>query len=392
MTATEAPEEVGEQGSPSRKKAGESTTNAKHTRKTACPVPLSVTENFPLRFDVNDFRFERSKLLGEGHIGKVMIANYRGLPIACKCRRSQKPRRVFHDHIARELTFAAKLSVCRFMNPYLGVFECSPQHLKFSSSVDASGPAITATSRGSYKDLYIVQRYYEHGDLRDLMEKRATKHFHPIEVLQIAISLSAALTDAHKLGIGIVDLKLENILMDANGSGWITDFGSCVEMNGQDELNLIEMQIPWTNDVAAPEMIQHGVFRKESDIFMAMLIVAEVMTPNLSDKEFQEHVLSRHKDGSVNFRTAAINPIYSPFYGVLQRSLHSDPKQRPDALSMLFYFEAMRKESLTNLTAQIPMSFRDTKQDDISTYGDDTTDFILSSADSASDLSDVNHE
>lgn len=82
---------------------------------------------------------------------------------------------------------------------------------------------------------------------------------------------------------------------------------------------------------------------------MAMLIIAEIMTPNLSDSEFQDLVLSRRKDGSVDFRADAINPMYSSFFHILQRGLHTDPKQRPDAIDLLYYFETMRKDSLTNL-------------------------------------------
>lgn len=42
--------------------------------------------------------------------------------------------------------------------------------------------------------------------------------FHPMEIVQIAISLFAALTDAHKLDIGILDLKRENILVSKKDS------------------------------------------------------------------------------------------------------------------------------------------------------------------------------
>lgn len=50
-------------------------------------------------------------------------------------------------------------------------------------------------------------------------------YFHESQVLQIALTLFAGLADAHKMNIGILDLKLENILIDSCGSAWITDFG-----------------------------------------------------------------------------------------------------------------------------------------------------------------------
>ncbi|KAF7724469.1 hypothetical protein EC973_000978 [Apophysomyces ossiformis] len=346
-------------------KKAKSNSERKQPKSLNDMLTREIAQHFPIRFMVEDFRFERSKLLGEGHIGKVMYATYRGVPIACKCRRLLKSRRTFYEHIKRELMFAAKLSVCRFANPYLGVFECKPHQLRFSSSAkDTAGPVITSTSRAHHSDIYIVQRYYEYGDLRDLMEKRASKFFHPIEILQLAISLSAALADAHQLGIGIVDLKWIQVDLvgslilgrkrvnkhDKDGMLLIQlEISSCVELEGKEQLKLSEMGVPWTKDVAAPEMIRHGLFTKKSDIFMAMLIVAEMMTPSLSDKEFQERVLSRTSNGSVEFRPDGLNPIYKSFFPILRTGLHPDAKMRPDALYLLQYFEDMRHISLANM-------------------------------------------
>lgn len=110
------------------------------------PITLSI--------DPQDLKLKR--ILGEGQMGMVMLAEYQSVPVACKSRRAKRNKQTFEDAITRELAFAARLSVCPYMNPCIGILRCK----------QARGGRLI---RGD--DLYIVQRYYENGDLRDYMEK-----------------------------------------------------------------------------------------------------------------------------------------------------------------------------------------------------------------------------
>lgn len=314
---------------------------------------------FPLQLNPDDLVFLQTPPLGEGQNGKVGLAKYGGILVACKYRRPTKTRRAFDAQTTRELKFAARLSVCRFVNTYIGVVRYKGQRLRQTQALPLQDqkPAVNnnnnhhqqQTKKPAYAkspDLYIVQRYYANGDLRSFMEKKMGM-FHPLEVCQIGISLFAALTDAHKLDIGIVDLKLENILVDETGSSWITDFGSCIDMGGRAEVSLNKEGVSWTKDVAAPEMIRRGMFCKASDVFMATVILAEMMTPEeYTDKEFQERVLVRDgQDGSVQFSSLDLCNSFSKFFILLQRGLENDPNKRPSASDVLCYLEAMRRDS-----------------------------------------------
>ncbi|GAN09299.1 hypothetical protein MAM1_0257d08824 [Mucor ambiguus] len=271
-------------------------------------------------------------VLGEGQLGIVRLGLYRGLYVACKSKRLFTRSDAFHSQAKREMMFAAKLAACRYINRYIGWIFCRRELLERSSVYSKHKPY-----------LYILQRYVPNGDARAYLEKRETS-FKPQEVLQASICLFAALTDAHALNIGIVDLKLENFLIDSSGAGWLTDFGSCIEFKeGSETADLDEEKVAWTEHVAPPEMLQKHTFTKASDVFMATLIVAELMTADISDVDFQNNILQRcAKTGKVSFSSAPINPVYNNFFTLLKMGLHNNSNQRPTAKATLDYLLLMK--------------------------------------------------
>lgn len=100
-----------------------------------------------------------NKLLGEGQYGIVRLGTYQGIPIACKSRRvfTLKERYVLQAY--RELEFAAKLSLCRYINRYMGWVYCT-RH-KVEEKV-----------KSSRSELYVVQPYIENADARNYLSKR----------------------------------------------------------------------------------------------------------------------------------------------------------------------------------------------------------------------------
>lgn len=268
-------------------------------------------------------------VLGEGQVGTVNLAKYKGLLVACKSKRSGTRLEPFHYQIQRELKYAADLSVCRYINKYIGWTYCHRYKVE-------KGYTDKATRK-----LYVIQKYIPNGDARSYLDGRESI-FRPFEAVQAAICLFSALTDAHALGIGIVDLKLENFLIDSSGTGWLTDFGSCIEFYDREEVDLEDEEVAWTTNVAAPEMIKSQVFYKASDVFMATLIVAELLTVELSDKQFYSQVLKRRKNGGVQFSPTLLHKRYSPFFPLLTLGLADKPEDRPSAKDMLEEFVALR--------------------------------------------------
>ncbi|KAI8646568.1 kinase-like domain-containing protein [Parasitella parasitica] len=284
--------------------------------------------------DPNDLHISET-VLGEGQLGVVRLGCYKGLPVACKSKRQYTRSYLFSNQAKREMMFAAKLSACRYINRYIGWVSCHRHHVEGKKPYDY----------GKDKQfLYIVQRYVPNGDARGYLEKRASS-FKPLEVLQASICLFAALTDAHALNIGIVDLKLENFLIDSSGAGWLTDFGSCIEFTqGVETVNLDEEDVAWTDHVAPPEMFKKHTFSKASDVFMATLIIAELMTADISDADFQTRILQRDSStGEVSISTNLIDPTFEVFFTLLKLGLSNNPYSRPTAGAILDYLLAMKQ-------------------------------------------------
>ncbi|KAI9320035.1 hypothetical protein BX666DRAFT_1362458 [Dichotomocladium elegans] len=132
--------------------------NSRHSASmslSTLPDTIQQLESFwPSVFTFDQFKFH-DKILGEGRTGKVVLADYLGVPVACKMRRPNQPRSEFVKRLQRELRFAAELAVCRSVNPYLGV-------VAFKRSEFFQ----TRTGRDPNDVEYFgVQRYYEQGDL-----------------------------------------------------------------------------------------------------------------------------------------------------------------------------------------------------------------------------------
>lgn len=135
------------------------------------------------------------------------------------------------------------------------------------------------------------------------------------------------------------------VKIDSSGAGWLTDFGSCIEFKDGNEIaDLDKEEVAWTEHVAPPEMTQKHIFTKASDVFMATLIIAELMTADISDVDFQDKILQRNaRTGKVAFSSTPINPVYSDFFTLLKMGLCNDPNQRPTAKAILDYLLLMKE-------------------------------------------------
>ncbi len=150
------------------------------------------------RFTIQD---ESSDILGMGGMGTV----YRGIDTATGDQVAIKElkREVLHGNPEILERFEREADALRVLN--------HPNIVKVLAS--------TAES-----DLhYIVMEYVSGGSLRDLIESKGKL---PIErVLEISLDLADALTRAHRLKITHRDIKPANVMLAADGTPRLTDFG-----------------------------------------------------------------------------------------------------------------------------------------------------------------------
>jgi hypothetical protein len=102
-------------------------------------------------------------VLGEGQLGTVRLATYRGMSVACKSKRFNTHQDPYDIQARRELEFAAKLSLCRYINKYLGWVLC-PKHWVESAYMG---------SNDAVRRFYIIQNYVSNGDVRSYLSKRS---------------------------------------------------------------------------------------------------------------------------------------------------------------------------------------------------------------------------
>lgn len=126
---------------------------------------------YPLKLQPQQFIFQK-RTLGEGQMGKVLTASYNGILVACKTRRPSQARASFEDSLTRELEYAAELSVCRFMNQYIGVLTCKRSEITFE------GPSTKKPNTPNALEHFVVQRYFENGDLSSYIGKKKGKSSH----------------------------------------------------------------------------------------------------------------------------------------------------------------------------------------------------------------------
>lgn len=107
-------------------------------------------------------------------------------------------------------------------------------------------------------------------------------------------------------------------------------------------MDLEDEEVAWTINVASPEMIKKQHFSKASDVFMATLIIAELLTAEFSDDEFYDHILKRKSNGRVEFSPQRINSRYEAFFDLLTLGLSNESSDRPSANNILTYLLKMK--------------------------------------------------
>ncbi|HEX8070332.1 MAG TPA: protein kinase [Pyrinomonadaceae bacterium] len=127
---------------------------------------------------------------------------------------------------------------------------------------------------------FITMQYIEGKNVRQLVNGR------PLELrsaLSIALQVADALAAAHARGVIHRDIKAGNVMVTANGTAKILDFGlaKLTDESGADKSNmhLTELGIPYgTATYAAPEQATGGRVDHRADIFSTGVLLYEMLT------------------------------------------------------------------------------------------------------------------
>ncbi len=123
--------------------------------------------------------------------------------------------------------------------------------------------------------LYYVMQFVEGRSLEELLE-RGEAPLEPRRAAHIAAQAAAALDHAHGAGVLHRDVKPANVLLDAQGAAWLTDFGLAKLLGEEDGLTETG-DVLGTVRYLPPERLE-GIADERGDVYGLGLVLYELVT------------------------------------------------------------------------------------------------------------------
>jgi ABC-type branched-subunit amino acid transport system substrate-binding protein/DNA-binding beta-propeller fold protein YncE len=174
--------------------------------------------------------------------------------------------------------------------------------------------------------LYLAMRYVEGSDLKTLIGNGGK--LAPERALSILGQVAGALDAAHRRGLVHRDVKPANVLLDADGHTYLTDFGITKQVGGA---STDTGQMVGTLDYLAPEQIRGERVDARTDCYSLACVLYECLagTPPFHRQTEAETMWAHMQEQPAPLRSyPALDPV-------LQRALAKEPDERPDTCSEL---------------------------------------------------------
>ena len=273
-------------------KAALQTTQKMETLLTTAPVFATTAPK------VKGYRLMRK--LGEGGMSEVFLAERESddLPVALKIL----------DPLGGETEEGTDL-LARFIQEYAIISQINH-------------PNVVRIFDQAFSDelAYIAMEYFPGGDLRRKIAAGMTT----TQVIAILLQASRALVEVHKQGIIHRDLKPDNLMLRADGSLGLVDFGVAKRIR-QSLASTRHGQLVGTPYYLSPEQASTGIVTDKSDLYSLGVLAYEMFTGEKPyDADNVEALMRLHVDAEVPSLPVNIAQ-YQP---LIDRLMAKDPAQR----------------------------------------------------------------
>jgi serine/threonine-protein kinase len=261
---------------------------------------MAGTSEMPAGELVGSYRLEY--LLGEGGMGSVYKAtSAEGEVVAVKLTKEKLANDdVFRRRFDREARAATEVEHPRVV-PVLDVGEHEGRP-------------------------FMVQRYMPGGSLNDRIERQGP--LDPADVGVVCREVADGLDALHEAGIIHRDLKPHNILLDEEGSAYLSDFG--LAKHAEASVLTKPGQALGSMDYMAPEQIRGGEVSPATDIYGFACVMFECVAgapPFASEKGMK--VLHAHLGNDPPDPAAAREDVPAELGFAITKALAKDPEERP---------------------------------------------------------------
>ncbi|MEQ8677074.1 MAG: protein kinase [Aggregatilineales bacterium] len=208
---------------------------------------------------------------------------------------------------------------------------------------------------------YLVMRFVEGQTLKDKLRDGMLS---PSETLTLMTHLADALTYAHKRGVLHRDLKPSNIIIDADGTPYLTDFG-LARIAGAGESTMSADVMLGTPQYISPEQAKGGTdIDARTDVYSFGIMLYELLTGSVPYRGDTPYSIVHDHIYTPLPPPRAINPeMPEAAEQVLIKALAKQPKDRYDTptelmndLRRAYAGEQIAPETVTRETAPIATS------------------------------------